>query len=537
MGEIHIPLEVNRILRTLRKAGFEAYLVGGCVRDVLMGRKPKDWDITTNAKPEEIQKLFPDSVYENQFGTVGIKVRNVPRSDVPNIDSLSSDIGSHHIGSTPGYRMSENSGIVEVTTYRKEGRYTDKRHPDSITFAKTIEEDLSRRDFTINAMALGWQIASGKSQITGEVNAENDTRLAMSDLQLVDPYGGQKDLKDKIIRTVGKPEERFTEDALRLMRAVRFASELGFEIEGETGAAILHHAGLLEAIAKERIRDEFQKIIMSDRAKEGIQMLEDYGLLLFILPELREGIDIGQNKHHIYTVWEHNLRALDYAVSKNYPLHIRLASLLHDVGKPKSKRGEGPDSTFYGHDAIGGKMTVKILDRLHFSKDLIEQVAHLVRYHLFYYNVGEVTAAGVRRFLARVGPENIDDLIKVREADRIGSGVPKAVPYKLRHLLFMIEKVKRDPISSKMLALHGDDVMQLLQIEPGPKVGAILAVLLEEVIDDPARNTKENLESRIMNLGKLSDKELHELAKKAKAAKNEFETGIEQKMKQRHYVK
>lgn len=526
--EIHIPIEVNKILRVLRKANYEAYLVGGCVRDVLRGTihgefvEPKDWDITTSAKPDEVQKLFssfakaladrsadkPATVYENTFGTVGIKTE----SENPSLK------------------------IVEVTTFRKEGKYTDKRHPDSITFAKTVEEDLSRRDFTINSLALGWSQTTTDVIVDG-LSTENETKISLKNLQLVDPYSGQADIKAKLIKTVGKPEERFTEDALRMMRAIRLASELGFKIDGETGAAILHHSGLLEAIAKERIRDEFQKIIISSRAKDGVQMLEDYGLLRHVMPELREGIDIGQNKHHIYSVWEHNLRALDYSVSKNYSLHVRLASLLHDVGKPKSKRGDGPDSTFYGHDMIGGKMTVKIMDRLHFSKDLIEQVAHLVRYHLFYYNVDEVTPAGVRRFLVRVGSENIDDLIKVREADRIGSGVPKAVPYKLRHLLFMIEKVKRDPISPKMLLVKGDDLIKILDIPPGPKIGAILNILLEDVIEDPKRNIREYLEKRIKELGLLSDKELHQLAKKAKESKNEFEKGAEDEIKKRHYVK
>lgn len=520
--ETHIPIEVNSVLRTLRKAGFEAYLVGGCVRDILMGSVPKDWDVTTNAKPEEIQKLFPDSVYENQFGTVVVKTTQSAKRVSQ---------GTGEINSENGLRL------VEVTTFRREGVYTDKRHPDKITFAKNIEEDLSRRDFTVNSMAIGWPSAKRKARIFEEISPENDLRFTTSSLCVVDPYSGQKDLKAKLIRAVGNPDWRFNEDALRLIRAVRLASELGFNIEENTGAAILKHKGLLGAIAKERVRDELIKIIESARAREGVQMLEDYGLLQYIVPELREGIGVGQNKHHIYTVWEHNLRALDYAASKNYQLHVRLASLFHDVAKPRTKRGAGPDSTFYGHDVVGARMVLRIMDRLHFSKELAEKVVHLVRFHLFYYNVGEVTAAGVRRFLARVGPENIDDLIKVREADRIGSGVPKAVPYKLRHLLFMIDKVKRDPISHKMLAVRGDDVMKLLGIPPGPKVGAILAVLLEEVIEDPSLNTKEYLEERTLNLGQLLEGRLIELAEKAKAVKEEFESGEEDKIKRRHYVK
>lgn len=494
--EQKIPGEIKEISQNLNKAGFQAYLVGGCVRDLLMGREPKDWDVATDAKPEEIQKLFPNSVYENAFGTVGVKTES----------------------KDPTLR------VVEVTTFRKEGRYTDKRHPDEVIFTKTIEEDLARRDFTCNAIAL---------------QCDTNIRMRANDTNeiFVDPYNGQEDIKKKIIRAVGSPEERFNEDALRMMRAVRLGAELDFAIEPATAEAIKRHSGLLEAIAKERVRDELAKMIMTKNAMAGIQLLEDLGLLKHILPELREGVGVGQNKHHIYSVWEHNLRALDYAAGKNYSFEVRLASLLHDVGKPRVKAGDGPDSTFYAHEIVGAKMTSEMLDRLHFSKDVITHVAHLVRYHLFYYNVGEVTAAGVRRFLARVGPECVDDLIKVREADRIGSGVPKAVPYKLRHLLFMIEKVKRDPVSPKMLALKGDDVMSLAKIEPGPKVGALLAVLLEEVIDDPQKNTKEHLSKRIAELAQMPEKELFGLAKKAKEIKEEFESGVEEEMKKKYYVK
>ncbi|MBI5306189.1 CCA tRNA nucleotidyltransferase [Candidatus Wolfebacteria bacterium] len=488
---MQIPKEVQSILRGLEKSGFQAYLVGGCVRDLLMSKESKDWDIATNAKPQEIQKIFSDSVYENKFGTVAIKTG----SENPRLK------------------------IVEITTFRLEGKYTDKRHPDEIKFAKTIEEDLSRRDFTINAIALKPNTQNLKPEL------------------LVDPFSGQENIKRKIIRTVGNPIERFNEDALRLMRAVRFSVQLGFEIEEKTFKAIKKEAGLIEMIAKERIKDELEKIIMSDNAKKGIELLEETGLLKYIMPELREGIDVGQNKHHIYNVWEHNLRALDYAAKNNYSFEIRMASLLHDVGKPKTKAGDGPNSTFYNHEIVGAKMAVKILDKLHFSKNLAEKIVHLVRYHLFYYNVGEVTEAGVRRFLRRVGPENVDDLIKVREADRIGSGVPKAMPYKLRHLLFMIEKVKRDPISPKMLSINGEDVMKILKIDPGVKIGRILAILLDEVIEEPRKNDKKNLEFRIQDLGKLTDKELEKLAKEAHEYREEFESGVEEKIKRKYYVK
>ena len=483
-----IPLEIKSISEKLVRAGYLAYLVGGCVRDLIMGLEPKDWDITTNAKPEEVQKIFPDSVYENKFGTVAIKTE----SKDPKLK------------------------IVEITTFRIEGKYSDKRHPDEIKFAKTIKEDLSRRDFTVNALAL--------NLITEEKE------------EIIDHFGGQLDIKNKIIKTVGDPTDRFSEDALRLMRAIRFSVQLDFDIEEKTFKAIKKEAGLIEMIAKERITDELQKIIMTSNAKKGIELLEEAGLLKYIMPELREGIDIGQNKHHIYNVWEHNLRALDYASKKNYSLEVRLAALLHDVGKPKTKSGEGPDSTFYNHEVVGAKMAAKILDRLNFPKNISEKIIHLVRYHLFYYNVGEVTESGVRRFLRRVGPEHVDDLIKIREADRIGSGVPKAVPYKIRHLLFMIEKVKRDPISPKMLQVKGDDVMKILKIKPSPKIRPILSILLDEVIENPKNNNKEDLELRIKKLEKLSEKELEKLAKSARERKDEFESGAEQEMKKKFYV-
>ena len=508
--KFNIPKEIINIAEKLQNpphpptgggGQFQAYLVGGCVRDLIMNREPKDWDITTNAKPLEIQKIFPDSAYENTFGTVAVKTR----SENPLLK------------------------IVEITTFRLEGKYTDKRHPDEIKFAKTVEEDLARRDFTINSIALEFSI-SNYSPYGGSPEGRQFSKI-------IDPFNGQKDIKNKIIRTVGNPEDRFNEDALRLMRAVRFATELNFSMEEKTSEAIKKKSGLLEMIAKERIRDEFQKILAAENAVKGIQALEDLGLLRYVMPELREGINVGQNKHHIYTVWEHNLRALDYAAKKNYSLEIRMAALLHDVGKPETKAGDGPDSTFYNHEVIGAKIAARALDKLYFSKNFAEKVVHLVRYHLFYYNVGEVTEAGVRRFLRRIGPENVNDFIKLREADRIGSGVPKAVPYKLRHLLFMIEKVKRDPISPKMLKVNGEDAMMILGIEPGPKVGWILSILLDEVIENPEKNIKENLELRIKDLGKLTDKELEKLSKSAREKKEEFESGVEEEIKKRYYVK
>lgn len=499
-----LPLALLELAEKLSQAGFSAYLVGGCVRDLLLGREPKDWDITTNARPEQIQMIFPESIYENQFGTVGVKVP----------------------------ALGEEKQLVEVTTFRIEGKYSDKRHPDQISFAETIEQDLSRRDFCCNAMA--FDLVQAK-----RLGVNNVFHQLMVNLQaeLIDPFGGQQDLKEKLIRAVGDPDQRFQEDALRLLRAVRLAVELGFKIEEKTAQAVKKKAKLIKAIAQERIRDELIKLLLTREAKRGIELLEELGLLEFLIPELRQGIGVSQNLHHLYSVWEHNLLSLDYAAKKGFSLELRLAALLHDVGKPKTKRGEGKKATFYGHEKVGAKMAEAILTRLRFPKEVITKVVHLVRYHLFYYNVGEVTEAGVRRFIKRVGLENIDDLIKLRQADRIGSGVPKAVPYKLRHLLFMIEKVKRDPLSPKMLKINGEEVMRILKIPPGPRVGWILSILLDEVIEDPTRNEPERLALRVKELGELSDQELEKLAKAARERKEEFESGLEQEMKKKFYVK
>jgi len=482
-----IPQEVEIVCHQLMKAGFDAYIVGGCVRDIYQGISPHDWDVTTNAQPEQIQEIFPDSVYENNFGTVGVKTGSA----------------------------NQQYAIIEVTTYRIEDTYSDNRHPDTVSFAKTVEEDLARRDFTMNAMALA---GSGDTQ------------------EIIDPFGGERDINKKIVRAVGDPRERFTEDALRMMRAIRLACQLDFEIEKGTLDAIFEVGELLKKISWERIRDEFTKIIMTPRAGWGMELLRDTGLLRYIMPELLEGVGVDQNKHHIYTVWEHNKRALEYTVEKEYDLEIRLAALLHDVGKPATKRGNGKDSTFHGHEVVGGRMTKNILERMKFSKKIVDHVTHLVRNHLFYYNVGEVTEAGVRRFLSRVGFEYVDDLIKVREADRIGSGTPKAVPYKLRHLLFMIDKVRRDPISPKMLALNGNELMKELKLTPSPRVGWILAILLEDVIEDPTRNVKEDLLQRAGKLSEQSDVVLIEKMKQSKERAEEFESGVEQEIKRKFKV-
>ena len=475
-----IPKEVKTILTTLQKAGFEAYIVGGCVRDFLLNVEPKDWDVTTNAKPEEIQKVFPDSFYENNFLTVGVKT----------------DIG-----------------VIEVTTYRLEAEYSDKRHPDKLQYAKTLQEDLARRDFTVNAMAM------------------NDKK------EVTDLFDGKKDLKAKVIKTVGDANERFSEDALRMLRAVRFATTLNFKIEEKTAEAIKKNALWIEAVSKERIRDELVKIIMSADAGRGIELLRELGLLKFILPELEENYGVGQNKHHIYDCYQHAIKALEYTCKKKYNMHVRIASLLHDIAKPRVKVGDGLNSTFYNHEVVGARLTFQILNRLKFSNKDIEKIVKLVKWHMFYYNVDEVTESSVRRLMRNVGPENMEELLQVREADRIGSGVPKAQPYKLRHLQYIIDKVSKDPISVGMLKVDGKDIMDILGIAPGPVIGQILDVLLGFVLDEPKMNTKEVLTSEILKLGKLDEKKLQELADKSKEEKFEVQKQEDKVIKDKYWVK
>ena len=462
-----VPVPVLETIQALERAGFKAYIVGGSLRDLVLGRDPKDWDVTTDAKPDAIQKIFPDSVYENTFGTVGVKV---PR----------------FLASTPAEYQHD---IIEITTFRTESDYQDGRHPEKVDFVSSVEEDLARRDFTINAMA-------------GRITATTENTV----VEIIDPFGGQTDIEKKIIRAVGNPEQRFSEDGLRLMRAVRLAIELSspsqsmpdWSIEPATFTALKKLADTLPRVAFERIRDEFSRIIVSARPSDGVTLLQEVGLLQYVIPELTEGIGVTQNLHHIYTVWEHNLRALATCPSKK--LDVRLAALLHDVGKPRTKRGEGYRSTFYNHDHVGARMTRKILERLRYSKKVVDHAAMLVDNHLFYYNVGEVTEASVRRLIKRVGLENMDDLMAVRIGDRLGSGVPKAKPYKLRHLEYMIDKVSQDATSVKMLKIDGSVLMTELHLAPGPKIGALLECLLAEVIDDPGLNVRQLLLDRARQL-------------------------------------
>ena len=500
-----IPKEVWEASQTLKKAGFEAYLIGGCVRDIILGIAPKDWDITTDAKPEQIIAAFPKTFYENTFGTVGVVNENTTDEIVK---------------------------VIEITPYRLEAEYSDNRRPDAVIFSEKLDDDLHRRDFTINAIALN---------ITEEGSKEGFYKGNIEDY-----YGGQEDLKKKVLKTVGNPHERFQEDGLRILRAVRIANFVGFEIDPATEKALLEESSLLSKISKERIRDEFTKIIMSSTPMEGIKACQKFGILKYIIPELEKTISIEQNGAHIYDVWEHSLRAVQEAADKGWELEIRLSALLHDIGKPKSRRvdenshvGEdGKDKwTFYGHEVVGARLTEKILTDLKYPKKVIEKVVKLVRWHMFFSDTEQISLSAVRRIVAQVGKDNIWDLMNVRIADRIGMGRPKADPYRLRKYHAMIEEATRDPISVGMLKIDGKRLMEVTKELPGPKVGFVLHALLEDVLDDPKLNTEEYLENRAKELIKLPVKELKEIGDKGKEKKDQENEEEVKKIRSSHRVK
>lgn len=488
-----IPKEVSQVTQKLEQAGFEAYLVGGCVRDLVMGREPKDWDVTTNAKPEQIVVLFEKTVYENSFGTVAVIQENVSQ---------------------------ETLRQIEITPYRIESEYTDFRHPDQVKFSEKLEDDLKRRDFTVNALALRTEDSKG---------------------QLVDMFGGIKDIENKVLRTVGEPDERFGEDALRMLRAIRFALQLNFSVSENSVQSILKNADLIKKISAERIRDEFVKIIMSENPAMGVVVLQKFHLLKNIVPELEEGMGCEQLGVHIYDVWEHLLHALQHAADKNWPLEIRLSALFHDIGKPRTRRFDATKAggkgkyTFYGHEVVGARMTKKIMERMKFPKKEIELVEKLVRTHMFFSDTELITLSAVRRIITKVGKENIWFLMNVRECDRVGMK-KKEAPYRLRRYFAMIEEALRDPISVGQLKIDGKYMMDELKIAPGPKMGYILNAMLEEVLDDPSKNSIGHLSELALSLYALPEGALKALGERGKEKKEELEEEEVVKLHQKHGV-
>jgi len=432
-----LPSPVIKVLQTLERDKFEAFVVGGAVRDLLTHVPVTDWDFTTNATPEQIQKLFPDSFYDNRFGTVGVKF---------------------------------DEQVLEITTYRSESGYSDRRRPDRVKWGKTIAEDLTRRDFTVNAMAL------------------------TDKLEIIDPFHGQKDLKQKIIRAVGQADKRFNEDALRMLRAIRIASQLGFLIEPKTLEAIVKNSALIKQISAERVRDELLKIIASPFPKEGLQLMFNAGLLAHILPELIATRGIDQAGHHTKDVWNHSLDSL--AASPSAETIVRLATLLHDIGKPvvKSSR-EGKKITFYNHEVVGARMAKTIARRLKLSKKQTDLLWLLVRWHMFQYEP-KMTDKAIRRFITRVGRENINKMIQLRVGDRVGGG-SQASSWRLREFQERIKQVLYKPFDINDLKVDGTDAMNILNIKPGPKVGKILKKIFNEVLADAKKNDREYLLKKI----------------------------------------
>lgn len=485
-----IPEQVKNASEVLRNAGFECFIVGGCVRDLIIGREPKDWDITTNATPEEIIALFPKTVYENSFGTVAVVYE----------------------------QEGQKPFIIEITPYRTESTYSDNRHPDSVSFAKTLSEDLKRRDFTINALA--YDLYKG---------------------HLVDEWGGLSDIKDKVLRTVGEARERFHEDALRMMRTVRFSTQLGFAIDAHALSAISESSHLIKNVSFERIRDEFEKIILSRDSVVGIGLLQKLGLLTHIIPELEEGIGCEQKGEHIYDVFVHMLHALGHASEKNLSLPIRLAALFHDIGKPRTRRWDGTKAggagkyTFFGHEVVGAHMTKKIMERLKFPKDTTELVTKFVRYHMFFSDTKQITLSAVRRTIVNIGREHIWELMEVRECDRVGMK-KNETSYRLRKYHAMIEEALRAPTSVGMLKINGDHMIKEMGMKPGREMGWILHALLDECLEDDTKNNLEYLEQRAHELATLDSNTLKTLGEKGKEKKEEVEEEELKEIRKKHKV-
>ena len=429
-----LPKSALALLSTLKKSGHQAYLVGGCIRDLLLGIPVKEWDITTSAKPDEVAMLFRKVIPTGiEYGTVTVHMED---------------------------------GEYEVTTFRADEKYVDGRHPSNVKFTDDIHKDLSRRDFTINAFAY---------------DPEKDA--------LIDDFDGQNDLKNKLIRAIGNPADRFSEDGLRSLRACRFAARLEFEIEKETFAAIPKTLEITRKVAAERIHDEIVKILSAKKPSIAFELMRKSGLLNLIIPELLACLNVEQPpQFHKYDVYWHNLYACDAAPIGNVVL--RMAALLHDIGKPSCKEG----FHFYGHDQAGAKMTEEILRRLKFSNDEIGRITNLIKEHMFNY-VSDWNDSAVRRFIRRVGGlSNIPELFELRKADARAMEREIEAEY-LAELQKRIDKIvaEENALDIKDLKVKGEDVMQTLNVQPGPLVGKVLHYLLDKVLDDPKLNERDKL--------------------------------------------
>ena len=435
--ELRLPAPVIAVLSDLAAAGHEAALVGGCVRDLVRRVEPGDWDVATSAPPEAVAALFPDSTWVNPYGTV--TVRSGPMT-------------------------------VEVTTYRTEAGYRDARHPSEVRWGTRLEDDLGRRDFTINAVA--WvpdDLAAGRGH-------------------LVDPYGGRADLEAGVLRAVGDPAERFTEDALRLLRAVRFATTLGLTMDPATGAAVEKLAPAAERLSGERVRDELLRLLGAEEPSRGFSLMERLGLLGVVVPELAALRGVEQGKVLGGDALDHSLRTVD-ALPVGDPI-VRLAGLLHDVGKASTAAG----GHFIGHESVGAELVERRLRALAFPRGEIDRITHLVRHHLILYTP-DWTDAAVRRFLRRVGDgQPLDDLLALRRADTAASVGPELRDRAADELERRLAALRGAAVLAvRELAVDGDDLIAELGMAPGPEIGRILDEMLQAVLDDPARNQRDTL--------------------------------------------
>ncbi|MGL4562291.1 MAG: CCA tRNA nucleotidyltransferase [Brevinema sp.] len=443
-----IPEDIFFISDIFFKHQFELYLVGGAVRDSLRGNVVADFDLATSASPEQMIQIFKNISYCQLIPT-GI-----------NHGTLTLVLNKKH---------------YEITTYRIDGGYSNNRHPDNVLFTTSLDQDLSRRDFTVNAIA---------------VNPKTK--------EIVDPFGGQEDIQHKIIRTVGDPEQRFQEDALRMLRACRFVAKLEYQITESTFLAIKKNAHTIQQISQERIRDELLKILSSKQPSIGIELMRKSGLLTYILPELEEGFGVEQNKFHKYDVYWHNLKTAD-AYKNHHDVLTRFAALMHDIGKVRAQKFAlkiGNGNVFYNHEIIGAKMTKNIMRRLKFSNHDIDYVSLLVELHMFYYTT-DWTDGAIRRFLKRFDGDMsfLEKLFQLREADRLGSGTKKQSPNILREFKARINHILAFDAALKVkdLDIDGNILISTFNLASGRIIGEILNHLLELVLDNPEINTKDNL--------------------------------------------
>lgn len=458
MSSLPVPADVVELCQRLRAAGFEAWVVGGAVRDLLRHKPAKDFDIATAAAPAEVTRVFG-------------RKRVVPTGEKHGTVTVLTDRG--------GVRQH-----VEVTTYRGEGAYTDGRRPDQVIFVRTLEEDLKRRDFTMNAIAYD-----------------------PLDGRLVDPFGGQRDLGDGRIRAVGDPLERFREDGLRAMRAVRFAAQLEFAIDVPTALAIPQALDVFKKVSAERVRDELLKILTAHHPSIGLELMRTTGLLGATIPELLEGVGLHQNRFHKHDVWQHTLAAVDLTHLEGEPPWLtRMAALLHDVAKPRTaapKEDAPGENTFYRHETVGAKMADDICRRLKLSTRERESIVNLVGNHMFWYSP-EWSDGTVRRFISRVGVEELPRLFALREGDVRARGHGEEPGTEVDALKARIaeELQKQSALKVTDLKVGGGDVMEVLGVPPGPIIGEVLRRLLERVLDDASLNERERLRALIAEVAR-----------------------------------